>query len=55
MRRSVSLQRSLFRESASGIIVDEQMEFTHALRDRNEADALVPERCPARDPEQLHC
>ena len=53
--RSVCLSRSLLGESASGIIVDEQIELTHAFRDRNKAEALVPKRCPARDPEQLFC
>jgi hypothetical protein len=53
--RSVCLSRSLLGESASGIIVNEQVELTHALRDRNKAEALVPERCPARNPEQLRC
>lgn len=54
IRRSVGLQRALLGVSTSGVIVDEQEEFAHALRDRDETEPLVSKRRPAGDPKELH-
>ena len=54
MSKPASYKAAMLGERTSGVIVDEQEELAHALRDRNETEPLVPKGCPARDPEQLH-
>src|SRR3546814_20460341 len=44
-----SLFRSFFGEFAPCIMIDEQVQFAHALRDRYETKTFMAERGPARD------
>ena len=46
--------RALVGQKAASIVVDEQVQLAHRLRDRDQAEALVAKRRPAGDAEQLH-
>src|SRR5690606_14678902 len=45
----VGFETALSGNVAAGIVIDEEMELSDALRDRDEPEALVAQRCPARD------
>ena len=34
---------------AARIVIDEEMEVAHALRNGNQAEAFIAQRCPGRD------
>src|SRR3546814_8365005 len=48
-RSGIGTTRAFFGEFAPCIMIDEQVQFAHALRDRYETKTFIAERGPARD------
>src|SRR3546814_14006382 len=49
----IGLTSTLFGKVATGIVIDEQVEFAHAFRNGHQPKPLVAEGRPTWDPEEL--
>ena len=49
----IGLASALFGKVATGIVIDEQVEFAHAFRNGHQAKPLIAKGRPTRDPKEL--